>query len=65
MIGQRARMRRVGEEEELAASTRDIFLQRFERPEELADVVVFLASARASFITGSTIAVDGGLLQGI
>ncbi len=35
-------------------------LQRFARPEEIADCVVFLASERASFITGSCLVVDGG-----
>jgi 3-oxoacyl-[acyl-carrier protein] reductase len=29
---------------------------------DVADLVVFLASARASFITGATIPVDGGIL---
>jgi len=29
-------------------------------PSEIAEAVVFLASSRASFITGSTITVDGG-----
>jgi len=33
---------------------------RFGRPEEIADAVVFLASEKASFITGSCLVVDGG-----
>lgn len=35
-------------------------LQRFARPEEIADAVLFVCSARAAFVTGSCIAVDGG-----
>jgi NAD(P)-dependent dehydrogenase (short-subunit alcohol dehydrogenase family) len=35
---------------------------RFTRPEEVADVVVFLAGDRAANITGSDIAIDGGLV---
>lgn len=38
----------------------EVPLQRFGRPEEVADAVVFLASERASFITGSCLVVDGG-----
>ncbi len=36
-------------------------LKRFGSPEELAEIVAFLASDRASYITGQTIVVDGGL----
>jgi len=38
----------------------DVPLQRFGTPEEIADAVVFLASARAEFITGACLVVDGG-----
>lgn len=38
---------------------------RIGRPEELADLVVFLASERAGYITGTSIAVDGGLVKGL
>jgi 3-oxoacyl-[acyl-carrier protein] reductase len=39
-------------------------LGRIGRAEELADVVVFLCSQRASFVTGSVVRVDGGAVKG-
>ncbi|MDX6425377.1 MAG: hypothetical protein QOD52_782, partial [Gaiellaceae bacterium] len=35
-------------------------MRRASQPEEIAEVVTFLASARASYITGATVAADGG-----
>jgi NAD(P)-dependent dehydrogenase (short-subunit alcohol dehydrogenase family) len=35
--------------------------KRLGKPEEVADVCVFLASDKASYITGETIKIDGGL----
>ena len=39
-------------------------LRRLGQPEEFANLVVFLASERASYVTGASIAVDGGLVKG-
>lgn len=36
-------------------------MQRFGEPEEVADAVVFLASSKASYITGEVLSVNGGL----
>jgi 3-oxoacyl-[acyl-carrier protein] reductase len=38
---------------------------RYGNPQEYADVVTFLASARASYVTGSVIRVDGGLIASV
>ncbi|MHB8505871.1 MAG: SDR family NAD(P)-dependent oxidoreductase, partial [Acidimicrobiales bacterium] len=38
-------------------------LRRWSRPEDVADVVVFLASDAARFVTGETIAADGGMAR--
>jgi NAD(P)-dependent dehydrogenase (short-subunit alcohol dehydrogenase family) len=39
-------------------------LRRFARPEEVSEIVTFLASDRASYVSGAEIVIDGGLLAG-
>lgn len=43
----------------------EVPLGRYGTAEEAADMIVFLGSARASYVTGTTIQVDGGLVRGI
>ncbi len=43
----------------------DIPLGRIGDPQEMGDVVAFLASERASYLTGATIQVDGGVYRGM
>jgi 3-oxoacyl-[acyl-carrier protein] reductase len=48
-----------------AESTSSIPLGRYGHPEEYAKAVAFLASAAASYVTGSIIRVDGGLIASV
>jgi len=60
-----AEIRKTNLDELLKARVRDIPLQRLGRPEEVANLVVFLASECSSYITGTCITVDGGVRRGI
>jgi 3-oxoacyl-[acyl-carrier protein] reductase len=55
----------VGSEEGLVKLAAEIPARRIGRPEELADLVCFLASDRAAYISGTVIPVDGGLGRGL
>jgi 3-oxoacyl-[acyl-carrier protein] reductase len=43
----------------------DAPLRRLGEPREIADVILWLASERASFITGQTVLADGGIYRGL
>lgn len=52
-------------DEYVARSSTEIPLGRIGTPEEFANVLVFLGSERASYVTGVSIQVDGGVVKGI
>ncbi len=49
----------------VSEGVRDIPLKRIGRPDEVASVVVFLASELSSYMTGTCVTVDGGVTRGI
>ncbi len=59
------RLREVYPDGPTEADLAAIPLRRLGAPGEIADVVCFLASDRGAYVTGATLAVDGGLTRGI
>jgi 3-oxoacyl-[acyl-carrier protein] reductase len=53
------------EEEARRLAARKNSLNRFGKPEELANAIVFLCSERSSYITGVSLNLDGGRLKGL
>jgi 3-oxoacyl-[acyl-carrier protein] reductase len=60
-----AQSRGVAVDEAYSAWEREIPMGRLGEPEELAALVAFLASQRASYITGTSIPVDGGWIRAL
>jgi NAD(P)-dependent dehydrogenase (short-subunit alcohol dehydrogenase family) len=58
-LNARAKQDGVSLEEARAASVAGLPLRRLTRPDEIADAVLFLASGRASYISGTTIGIEG------
>ena len=63
--GATAKRRGVSIEQVEAESVVAIPAGRLGRPEELGDVVAFLASQQASYVTGTVIRADGGYIRGV
>jgi NAD(P)-dependent dehydrogenase (short-subunit alcohol dehydrogenase family) len=61
----RSEAQQLGEPDELfLAEAAERPLQRIGQPEDIAQAALYLASDRASFVTGATLVVDGGGLAG-
>jgi len=60
----KADKRGVSKEQVVAESLQNIPLKRYGETEEFARVVCFLASGASSYVTGSTLMVDGGMVKG-
>jgi 3-oxoacyl-[acyl-carrier protein] reductase len=59
------RIREVSPEGPTEADLQAIPLRRLGSPREIGNVVAFLCSDRASYVTGTVVSVDGGLVRGL
>lgn len=59
----RAKQLGVSHEEVLSSMANEVPMKRLASPEEVASLIVYLASEQAGYITGATISVDGGIIK--
>lgn len=62
---EQAKLTGKSHEEILKSYTQDIPMGRLGKPEEIGNLVAFLASEKAGYITGQTIFIDGGYIKSI
>lgn len=65
MVKAKAALEGICEDEARAAYLRDIPIGRFAQPAEIAALIAFLASERNSYISGTTISIDGGATRSV
>ncbi|MFP3170814.1 MAG: SDR family oxidoreductase, partial [Sulfolobaceae archaeon] len=63
LVKDRARREGRSEQDVLSEIVKDVPLKRIGKPEEVANVVLFLASNLATYVNGALIPVDGGILR--
>ncbi|MBI1803526.1 MAG: SDR family oxidoreductase [Ignavibacteriae bacterium] len=65
LMKSRSAQKKMTMKEYMTETVKDIPAGRMGRPEEIGDVIAFLASEKASYINGVNLLVDGGLARGI
>jgi len=65
LMEQRSAKQKISTDDYMEQTTKDIPAGRLGKPEEIGDVIAFLASEKASYINGVNLLVDGGMAKGI